>query len=138
MRAAWLTVWFMVAIAASGCGSSLGPAADAGAAGHGGGGAAGASGSGGASPRDASADGAAFCAQALGDECSASPLQIDAAFCTLDMGIQAACRPCGAQDGQDCGLRGALVRGAKYTYVQILNVDVAVIFVYAQNGSLVA
>jgi hypothetical protein len=120
MRARRLTGWLLVATAAGGCGSStLGPGADGGpSGGH---------------------DGSTFCAVPLLDDCSASPLQIPGSYCPLEMGIQRACRPCGPLDaGQDCGLRGALVSGAKYTYIQILNVDVVFAFVYDKNGTLVA
>ncbi len=82
----------------------------------------------------------AFCSRPLGDDCSPSPLQSTTAnICTLNGGVGFACNPCGPQDaGQNCGLQSALVRGARYSYVQILNVDVAFIYVYDQNNTLVA
>jgi hypothetical protein len=81
------------------------------------------------SAADASPDGAPFCTQPLGD-CSALPAQTPPNACTLDMAIAAAC--C-----QNCW-PGALMRGARYTYVQFLNVDTAFVYVYDENQQLVA
>ena len=142
-------MWLVLATAAGGCTAPLGTARDAGsgdsggAAGGGGadgtaggGGAGGTAGGGGAG---GTAGSGAFCSRALGADCSTSPLQIAATVCTLDMGIAAACRPCGPQDGgEGCILRGGFVRGATYNYVQIMNVDVAFVYVYDQNQKLVA
>jgi len=111
-----MSISLTLAAAAAGCGSStLGPGVDSG-----------------------SGDGSAsmlVCPVALGD-CAASPPTGAAGYCTVDMGIQSACAPCGSQS---CTLTGgALVHGATYTYVQLLNVDVAFIYVYDHGGALVA
>jgi hypothetical protein len=68
------------------------------------------------------------------------PLRTSTAnICTLDGGIGFACLPCGQLSaGASCVLQSALIRGAHYTYVQIINVDVAFIYVYDQNQKLVA
>jgi hypothetical protein len=135
MRPDLLTMCLILVAATGGCTAPLGTAPDAGSGGSGGGagGSAGGGGAGGTS------GGGAFCSTALGANCSASPLQIAATVCTLDMGIAAACGPCGPQDaGGGCILKGALVRGATHTYVQIMNVDVAYVYVYDQNQRLVA
>jgi hypothetical protein len=60
--------------------------------------------------------------------------------CTLDQAIANSCQPCdwlGAGTG-GCALQPALVQGATYTYVQILNVDTADVLVYDATGALVA
>jgi hypothetical protein len=124
MRTGRVAGWLLVAIAAAGCSAPLGTAREAGSGGNGG-----------------TSGSAAFCSTALGANCSASPLQIAATVCTLDMGIAAACGPCGPQDGgEGCTLTGALVRGATHDYVQIRNIDVAYVnvYVYDQNQKLVA
>jgi hypothetical protein len=106
--------------AATGCGASLGSGTDAG-------------------PGYDSYPNGTFCDRPLGDDCSPLPLQTTTAdICTLDGGIGFACQPCGQDAGQNCGLHSALVRGAQYTYVQVLNVDVAFVYVYDQNQKLFA
>lgn len=125
-RTGYWAAWFVAAIAAGGCDSALGSRTDAGTGEHGGGGAAG----------SASVDGAAFCRSALSADCTVSLIPA-ANVCTLPTGIAAACHPCG-QQATDCPLRGALVRGTRYTYVQILNVDAAFVFVYDENQKLIA
>ena len=87
---------------------------------------------------DAGTSGAS-CSRPLGDDCSPSPLQSTANICTLDGGIGFACNPCGRDGGaQNCDFQSAMVRGAQYTYIQILNVDGAFIYVYDQNNKLIA
>jgi len=54
----------------------------------------------------------------------------------LSDAINAACHPCG--QATDCPIRGALVRGTRYAYVQILNADAAFVFVYDENQKLIA
>lgn len=149
MRVDAVTVWAMLLTPVGGCGgSSLSSGRDAGSGGTGGaatggmsgsGGAGGMSGSGGAAGTSSggTSGSAAFCSRALGTDCSAGSQHTP--ICTLDAGIGYACNPCGAQDaGQFCNLKGALVRGTQYSYIQILNVDFAWIYVYDQNQRLVA
>jgi hypothetical protein len=110
--------------AALGCSSSLGSGPDSGPGGTGG--------------YDAYPNGT-FCDHPLGDDCSPLPLQTTTAdICTLDGGVGFACLPCGQDAGQNCGLQSALVRGSRYTYIQITNVDVAFVYAYDQNNKLVA
>ena len=117
-----MLVWLMLA-AAAGCGSSLGSGPDSGAGGHGG--------SGGTS-------GPPSCAQAPRIDCATVSPPTPATLCTLGEGIAYACGLCGRDAGTSCGIDGALVHGANYTYIQIFNVDVWWISVYDQNGILVA
>jgi hypothetical protein len=118
--------WFVAAIAAGGCDAALVPGTDAGAGGHSSGGAAG----------SASGDGPVFCRTTLGDACTFSLIP-GANVCRLPGGIEAACHPCG-QQADGCVVRGALVHGTRYTYVQILNVDAAFVFVYDGTEKLIA
>jgi hypothetical protein len=83
----------------------------------------------------ASHDAALVCGPLASDDCSTFPLQTTATICTLDAGIEFACRPCGSQS---CTVSGALVHGARYTYIQIDNADVWFIYAYDQNQKLVA
>jgi hypothetical protein len=50
-------------------------------------------------------------------------------FCTLDGAIALACQ---------AGENGALIYAAKFTYVQLFNVDVADVYVYDKAGAFVA
>ena len=125
-RNRYWAAWFIAAIAAGGCDAALVPGTDAAAGGRGGGGAAGTT----------SGDAAPFCRTTLGDDCTLSLIP-GATVCTLPGAIEAACHPCG-QQANDCPARGALAQGARYTYVQILNVDAAFVFVYDENQKLIA
>ncbi|HXU00710.1 MAG TPA: hypothetical protein VN903_06950 [Polyangia bacterium] len=144
LTAPCLAGW-LVLVMAGGCNSSLGSVADSGPRGgtggsggtssNGGGGASSNGGGGGAAGSDTSG---AFCARPLGDDCSTSIAQVTATICTLDDGIAFACAPCRTQDAAACHLKAALVHGAQFTYIQIVNADVAWIYVYDQNQKLVA
>jgi len=139
---------FMLAIATADCGASLNSGTDAGPGGTGGSGdTAGAAGTGqsggtaGSGGYDASPT-HMFCNQPLGDDCSTSPVQSPTTttdICTLDRGVAFACLPCGRLDGGvSCVFQASLIRGTQYSYIQIVNVDVAFIYVYDQNQKLVA
>jgi hypothetical protein len=112
MRAGFLTSGLIIALAVGGCRSSTLGAADA------------------------SPDAALLCAHAPGVDCAVG--STFAAFCSLNMGIQRACSPCGPPDaGQPCN-QVVLVHGTKYTYLESLGVDTATIYVYEANDSLIA
>jgi len=114
MRGGFLTTWLAMVVAAAGCGSSAPSAADA------------------------SRDGASLCAHAPGVDCSASSQQTSAGFCSLGMGVQSACSPCGPPDaGQPCD-QVVLVHGTQYTYLESLGIDTGTVYVYDANGTLVA
>jgi len=101
----------IIAIAAAGCGSSTRGAADA------------------------SSDATPFCAEALGADCAASSSL--AGYCSLTMGIDTACGPCRSPDaGAGCAV--VLGQGTNYSYLQILGLDTAEVYVYDANRALVA
>jgi len=122
MRRCPLIVSLLLA-AAAGCGSSLGSGPDGGRGGSDGGS---------ANPPS--------CAQAPRIDCSTASAPSPTTLCTLGEGIAFACGlACPPHDaGEWCGIDGALVHGAQYTYVQFFNVDVWWISVYDKNGALVA
>jgi hypothetical protein len=111
MRAGFLATSLTIAVAA-GCGSSTRGAADA--------------------------DAALLCAQAPAVDCSASSSLSLAGYCSLRSGIQSACNLCGPTTaGQGCALV-VLGQGTHYTYLQILAIDTADVYVYDADGALVA
>lgn len=81
-----------------------------------------------------------FCAKPLSD-CSSSDLLpsigLETSYCSLSKGLTAICNPCGA-GVTGCLVGTGIVRGTKYTYLDISRVDVGSRLVYDASDSLVA
>src|SRR5262249_16099408 len=58
-----------------------------------------------------------------------------AGYCSLTMGIESACSPCGS-GAPGCAV--VLGQGTNHTYLQILKADTADVYVYDASGILVA
>jgi hypothetical protein len=64
-------------------------------------------------------------------------LRSDASYCTLSEGEMALCEPCGA-GVHPCLYFAEIAQGTTYTYLDVINVDVASRLAYDATGTLVA
>jgi hypothetical protein len=76
--------------------------------------------------------GAANCGGPIPADCSLNT-PTGTGPCTLASAIALACHTCAL-----CNNMNAVVRGARYTYVEFLNVDVAQVYAFDASGALVA